>query len=188
MFQFTSDIFATGPRHKKKPPIVPSKPSSSVRRPYGSGSAATQLSPLLKRMSRSHSFDNILDMGSPTDWTAIIDRKDSPKIPRHMIFSSVRANTNASNNRKASSGEDQNDNYVKLERRPMTIETFTALESYVAQSDICLSFNTGDCCALLMKTNQNWWLVNIGGKEGWVPGNYWKSSSQVSILFTIIVV
>jgi len=119
-------------------------------------------------------------VGSKTDWAAIIDKKDSPKVPRHLMFSSVRVNTNASNNRRTSD-EDQTDNYVKLERRSTIIETFTALEGYVAQSDICLSFNDGDCCALLRKTDQNWWLVNIGGKEGWVPGSYWEPSSQVSI-------
>ena len=133
-------------------------------------------------MSRSHSFDNILDIGLPPDWAGIVDKKKgSPKNNRQMIFGSIiRSNTNASNNSKAStdSSEEQSDNYVELNRRPL-IETFTAVEGYVAQSDICLSFNTGDCCALLRKTDQNWWLVNIGGKEGWVPGNFWTSSSHV---------
>ena len=127
-------------------------------------------------MSRSHSFDNILDVG---------DKKISPKTSRHVLFGSVvRSNTNASNNSKASSAEnfseDQGDSYVELERRPVTIETYTALESYVAQSDICLAFKTGDCCALLKKASKNWWLVNIGGKEGWVPGSYWTPTSHVS--------
>ena len=134
-------------------------------------------------MSRSHSFDNILDIGLPSDWSAIVDKKKgSPKSNRQMMFGSVvRSNTNASNNSKAStnSSEEQGDNYVELNRTTL-VETFTAVEAYVAQSDICLSFNTDDCCALLRKTDQNWWLVNIGGKEGWVPGTFWTPSSHVS--------
>ena len=182
---FTLGIFATGPRRKKNPSVTPSKPLPYAKRQTTSTDATTQLSPLLKRMSRSHSFDNILDIGLPSDWAAVIDKKKgSPKTRRQMIFGSiVRSNTNASNNSKAStnstSSEEQSDNYVELNRRQL-VETFTAVESYVAQSDICLSFNTGDCCALLRKTDQNWWLVNIGGKEGWVPGTFWTSSSQVS--------
>lgn len=176
------DVFGTCPRRKKNLPTVPSKPASliSTKRSHGSNNTTsnTQLSPLLHRVSRSHSFDNILDIVSPDE---------SPKISRQMILGSmIRPNTNASNNSKANSsslGEDSGDNYIELERRAdiPAIETFTALENYVAQSDICLSFNAGNCCALLKKTKQNWWLVNIGGKEGWVPGSFWESSSQVSV-------
>ena len=179
----TSDIFATGPRRKKKSPsFAPSKPLPYAKRSAASTDATTQLSPLLRRMSRSHSFDNILDSGLPSNWASIIDAKRSPETPRHMIFGSVvRSNTNASNNSKASTNraEEQSDNYVEVDRR-LIVETYTAVESYVAQSNICLSFNIGDCCALLRKTDQNWWLVNIGGKEGWVPATFWVSSSQVS--------
>ena len=178
---FILGIFATGPRRKKNPSVSPSKPLPYAKRPSASTDATTQLSPLLRRMSRSHSFDNILDVGLPSDWAAIVGANGSPKSHRQMIFRSVRSNTNASNNSKASTNcsEEPSDNYVELNRRPL-IDTFTAVESYVAQSDVCLSFNTNDCCALLRKTDQNWWLVNIGGKEGWVPGTFWIASSHVS--------
>lgn len=186
MFHLILDIFATGPRRKKTQPRTPSKPSPyHSKRGQAPTDSNTQPSPLVNRMSRSHSFDNILDIGSSSDWAAITDKKESPKVPRQVVFGSViRSNTNASNNSKVTSSnngnyDDQNDNYIELNRRP-AIETFTAVEGYTAQSDICLTFNTGDCCALLQKTDQNWWLVNIGGKEGWVPGTFWTSSSHVS--------
>ena len=183
MFHFSLDIFATGPRRKKKP-AAPSKPLPYSKRQNSTSDSS--MSPLLRRMSRSHSFDNILDLGSPSEWAAIGNRVESPKPPRRIVLGSViRSNTNASNNSKATtnnnnfSSDDAGDGYVEL-GRIATVETFTAVEGYVARSDICLSFNTGDCCALLRKTDQNWWLVNIGGKEGWVPGSFWVASTHVS--------
>lgn len=183
VLHFLLDIFATGPRRKKKP--TPSKPLPYSRRQNSTNDSS--ISPLLRRISRSHSFDNILDIGSPSEWAVNSDRVESPKPPRRIVLGSViRTNTNASNNSKATakntnfSSDDQSDAYVELQGRIVTIETFTAMEGYVAQSDICLSFNTGDCCALLRKTDQNWWLVNIGGREGWVPGSFWTASSHVS--------
>ena len=138
-------------------------------------------SPLQRRMSRSHSFGDLLDLGSSSEWATDANKKESPKISRQMILGSViRSNTNASNNSKATTDDDDpNDGYIELDRLS-NVETYTAVESYVAQSDICLGFNAGDCCVLLRKTDQKWWLVNIGGTEGWVPGSFWISSSKVS--------
>ena len=187
---FILDIFATDPRRKKNRSVVPSKPQPYAKRSNPSPDSSTRLSPLLHRMSRSHSFNNILDLGDDSpDWASIVDKRESTRASRPMMFGSViRSNTNASNNSKVStnSSEESSDNYIELRQRPL-IETFTAVEGYVAPSDICLSFNTGDCCALLRKTDQKWWLVNIGGKEGWVPGSFWMPSSHVSNNSKIIV-
>ena len=27
---------------------------------------------------------------------------------------------------------------------------------------------------MLIRSQDDWWLVNIGGQEGWTPGEYWK--------------
>jgi len=169
-----SDIFATGSRRQK--PALPSKPSSTARKHPGTFSATTtQLSPLLQRMSRSYSFDNILNLDSNDNWSGPVDDKHSPKTPRNVLFGNIHANTNASNNSKVHS-DDQTD-YVDLEK---TMQTYVAVASYTAQTDICLSFNVGDHCVLLKTTNERWWLVNIGGTEGWVPGTFWDASMKVS--------
>ena len=33
---------------------------------------------------------------------------------------------------------------------------------------------------LLRKTQDGWWLVNIGGREGWTPEGFWKEETRVS--------
>lgn len=60
------------------------------------------------------------------------------------------------------------------------LKTYVALSDY--QSDIagCLSFQAGDKCVLLRKTLDGWWLVNIGGREGWTPEGFWKEEAWVS--------
>jgi len=168
------DIFATDPRRKK--PALPSKPSLAARkRPETSSATTTQLSPLLKRMSRCHSFDNILNLDSNDSWSSPVEDKHSPKTPRNVLFGNIHANTNASNNSKAPS--DDHIDYIDLEK---TMQTYVAVASYTAQTNICLSFNAGDHCVLLKTTNERWWLVNIGGIEGWVPGTFWDASMKVS--------
>lgn len=122
-------------------------------------------------MSRSHSFDNILNLDSHDNWSSPAEDKHSPKTLRHAVFENIHANTNASNN-----SSDQTD-YVDLEK---ALQTYVAVASYTAQTDGCLSFNAGDHCVLLKTTNERWWLVNIGGTEGWVPGTFWDASTKVS--------
>ena len=53
--------------------------------------------------------------------------------------------------------------------------TYVAVFSFSAPSDRCLSFSIGDKCNLI-KTNEEsgWWLVRVGEKMGWTPGEYWK--------------
>lgn len=60
------------------------------------------------------------------------------------------------------------------------VKTFMALSSYTSQVAGCISFSAGDKCVLVQKSNNNkWWLVNIGGKEGWTPADYWQEDMRV---------
>ncbi len=52
-------------------------------------------------------------------------------------------------------------------------KTFVSVSNYISQTEGCLSFSVGDKCVLIQQTD-GWWLVNIGGQEGWTPGEYWK--------------
>ena len=57
---------------------------------------------------------------------------------------------------------------------------YIALHSYSSPKDGCLSFSAGELCTVKQKKNDGWWLVRIGDREGWTPGNYWKEESKVS--------
>lgn len=59
-------------------------------------------------------------------------------------------------------------------------KTYLAIESYESQAPGCLSFNAGDKCSLIRQSNGGWWYVNIGGVEGWTPGEFWQENSRVS--------
>ena len=63
------------------------------------------------------------------------------------------------------------------------VKTYIALSSYTSQVAGCISFSIGDKCVLVQGTkNDKWWLVNIGGKEGWAPANYWQEDMRVCCL------
>lgn len=57
---------------------------------------------------------------------------------------------------------------------------YIALHSYSSLKDGCLTFSAGELCTVKQKKNDGWWLVRIGDREGWTPGNYWKEESKVS--------
>lgn len=59
------------------------------------------------------------------------------------------------------------------------LKTYVALSNYQTSASSCLSFQAGDRCVLLRKTPDGWWLVNIGGREGWTPEAYWKEEAWV---------
>jgi hypothetical protein len=62
--------------------------------------------------------------------------------------------------------------------------SYIAIEDYESQAPGCLSFKMGDKCVLLRQAGGGWWLVNIGGIEGWTPGEFWeedKRSTSVTI-------
>lgn len=63
---------------------------------------------------------------------------------------------------------------------------FIALHSYSNTKEGCLSFSAGELCTVKQKKSDGWWLVRIGDREGWTPGNYWKEESSVSDIFTTI--
>ena len=65
---------------------------------------------------------------------------------------------------------------------PMLPKTYVAMCSYTSQSEGCLSFSAGDKCVLIQQNIEGWWLVNIGGREGWTPGEYWKESLVSSLV------
>ena len=56
--------------------------------------------------------------------------------------------------------------------------TYTAIEDYISQTDGCLSFSAGEKC-VLVKQSGGWWYVNINGKEGWTPGEFWEEEKRV---------
>lgn len=62
------------------------------------------------------------------------------------------------------------------------LKTYVALSDYQTDMAGCLSFQTGDKCVLLRKTLDGWWLVNIGGREGWTPEGFWKEEAWVSTI------
>ena len=66
-------------------------------------------------------------------------------------------------------------------------KTYVAVSSYYSQMDGCLSFSEGDKCVLVHADNrEGWWLVNIGGQEGWTPGEFWREEKRVSVLLHFV--
>ena len=59
------------------------------------------------------------------------------------------------------------------------LKKYVAVSSYQSSVSGSLSFQAGDKCVLLRKTPDGWWLVNIGGREGWTPEDYWKEEAWV---------
>lgn len=57
---------------------------------------------------------------------------------------------------------------------------YMAVHSYTAPKEGCLSFSAGETCTVKQKKSDGWWLVRVGEREGWTPGNYWKEESRVS--------
>lgn len=37
----------------------------------------------------------------------------------------------------------------------------------------------GEKCVLVKQAAGGWWLVNIGGEEGWTPGEFWEEDHRV---------
>ena len=67
-------------------------------------------------------------------------------------------------------------------RSPLTQavpKTYVAIEQYQSQGEGCLSFREGDKCVLVNSVGP-WWLVNIGGREGWTPAEFWQADQRVS--------
>lgn len=57
--------------------------------------------------------------------------------------------------------------------------SYTAIEDYTSQADGCLSFSAGERCLLIKQSSGGWWYVNINGKEGWTPGEFWEEEKRV---------
>ena len=65
------------------------------------------------------------------------------------------------------------------------LKTYVAMSNYQSRVTNSLNFQAGDKCVLLRKTEDGWWLVNIGGREGWTPEAYWREETRVSISYDI---
>lgn len=63
------------------------------------------------------------------------------------------------------------------------LKTYVAVSKYKSQVTNSLNFQAGDKCVLLRKTDDGWWLVNIGGREGWTPEAYWREETKVRCPF-----
>ena len=68
----------------------------------------------------------------------------------------------------------------RMVKESVHLTTYVALSNYQSQQTSCLSFQAGDKCVLLRKTTDGWWLVNIGGREGWTPEGCWREEAWVS--------
>ena len=49
-----------------------------------------------------------------------------------------------------------------------------AICDYQGHRKTVLSFNKDDEAKLISKSPTGWWCVNLRGRCGWVPGNYWQ--------------
>lgn len=58
-------------------------------------------------------------------------------------------------------------------------KTYVAIEDYTSQAPGCLTFKAGDRCVLMKTSTGGWWFVNIGGREGWAPGEFWQEDHRV---------
>ncbi|XP_013417761.1 SH3 and PX domain-containing protein 2A isoform X4 [Lingula anatina] len=59
-----------------------------------------------------------------------------------------------------------------------TYTSLVALADYDSRHESVLSFHAGDYALLLGKDPKGWWHVNLGGLDGWVPGDYWREAPQ----------
>ena len=74
---------------------------------------------------------------------------------------------------------------AKNERRHL--KSYVAISSYQSSVSGSLTFQAGDKCVRLRMTPDGWWLVNIGGREGWAPEAYWKEEAWVSEMENVYV-
>lgn len=58
-------------------------------------------------------------------------------------------------------------------------KTYVAVTDYIGEAEGSLEFKVGDKCVLVQQAGNGWWLVNIGGKEGWTPATYWEEQERV---------
>lgn len=58
-------------------------------------------------------------------------------------------------------------------------KTYVAVADYTGETEGCLQFKVGDKCVLVQLASNGWWLVNIGGKEGWTPAVFWEEQERV---------
>ena len=65
--------------------------------------------------------------------------------------------------------------------------SYTAIEDYTSQADGCLSFSAGERCLLIKQSSGGWWYVNINGKEGWTPGEFWEEEKRVCCISTFLL-
>ena len=68
------------------------------------------------------------------------------------------------------------------------LKSYVALSSYQSSVNGSLSFQAGDKCVRRRTTPDGWWLVNIGGREGWTPEAYWKEEAWVSVCHLCVLV
>lgn len=114
-----------------------------------------------------------------------VKRTSEPHVPHHMLQSSspprgpspehhgITHTTSVPFSTPSQQG--------RLVKESVHLMTYVALSNYQSQMAGCLSFKAGDKCVLLRKTQDGWWLVNIGGREGWTPEGCWKEEAWVSL-------
>lgn len=67
-------------------------------------------------------------------------------------------------------------------------KTYVAVEDYTSQAPGCLTFKAGDRCVLMKNSAGGWWFVNIGGREGWTPGEFWQEDHRVRVSSVLCVI
>ena len=61
---------------------------------------------------------------------------------------------------------------TSLATSPAKQEQWVTCENYSEAGDGCISFTKGQTVELIDSSNNDWWYVKIGGKEGYAPANY----------------
>ena len=94
----------------------------------------------------------------------------SPALKRKLLTNSASTTSSASPNKNATS--------------PAKQEQWVTCENYSEAGDGCISFTKGQTVELIDSSNNDWWYVKIGGKEGYAPANYLTKTETTTAAVT----
>ena len=58
-------------------------------------------------------------------------------------------------------------------------ESWVSCESYTSDGQDCLSFEKGAVVEEIVEKAGEWWFVQIGGEQGWVPSTYFEKTTTI---------
>ena len=153
---------------------VPGKPAPPATKPSAQQAARTNSPP------QSNGYDHINGAGSP-----IFSKKPEParKVAGKNKYKKVIVDAQQSPRTERSpptTGIPSPPHRPPEPFKPSFLpKTYIAIEDYTSQAPSCLTFKSGDRCVLMKTSAGGWWFVNIGGREGWTPGEFWQEDSRV---------